>query len=155
MTARTLPRSSDAPHLGGAWRRAARVGGLALALASSTLGCSSSSEAEELPMLALDGTTRLSPPSGVAIDVRTDAPIRVGRNTMRVTFPERRAELVSVVAMMSAHGHGSPPPAIEREDSAFIVRDLVLFMPGRWELSFVVRLDEGGEDELLVALDLP
>ena len=85
----------------------------------------------------------------------SDAPIHLGKNTLRVTFPTRDAELVPVSALMAAHGHGSPPTAIERDGETFVVRDLVLFMSGRWELHLAVRVAPDGDDEAVVALDVP
>ena len=90
------------------------------------------------------------------MDLRPAEPIKLGKNSVIVRFPvNARAELASVSALMPAHGHGSPAPVIERAaDGEYVVRDLVLYMSGRWELRLGLRVD-GRNDEALVLVDVP
>lgn len=130
--------------------------GVVLMVAAMLLGCSASTTDEaEIPLLVNDGTTLVRSREDVEVEIRTAAPIRVGKNTLSVTFPGRSADLTAASAFMAAHGHGSPPPAIERDGDTFVVRDLVLFMAGRWELRLALRAAPGEDDEAVVAMDVP
>lgn len=134
-------------------RRPFAVGVLAAVL---LLGCESpASDEAPIPLLASEGTTLVRSRDDVDVEIRTDGPIRVGKNTLNVSFPGRSAHLTAASAFMAAHGHGSPPPAIERDGDAFVVRDLVLFMAGRWELRLELRAAHGEDDEAVVAIDVP
>jgi hypothetical protein len=88
--------------------------------------------------------------------VSTVAPIKLGKNELVVTFPSRAgSELVQASALMPAHGHGSRPPVIEpAPEGGYRVRDLILYMSGRWEVRLGLRID-GRDDEALVTVDVP
>jgi hypothetical protein len=103
-----------------------------------------------------EGTVRITSRDANPVDVSTAAPIKLGKNDLTVTFPARAGtELVQASALMPAHGHGSKPPIIERaEDGGYRVRELVLYMRGRWEVRFALRAD-GRDDEALVTIDVP
>lgn len=108
-----------------------------------------------LGTLGDDDAVRVSSKQQVEVDVRADEPIHLGKNTVHVTFPQAAlAELASVSALMPAHGHGSPAPLIEHENGGFVIRDLVLYMSGRWELRLGMRVD-AQPDEAIVAVDVP
>ena len=63
-------------------------------------------------------------------------------------------EVVTVSALMPAHGHGTKPPVIERVGDEVRVKELVLYMSGRWEVRLVLRAS-GHEDEALLTVDVP
>jgi hypothetical protein len=155
--AEELPPRRDAIRTAG--RRPpgiARRAAVVLMAAAMLPGCSASNTDEAaIPLLASNGTTRVRSRDDVELEIRSTAPIRVGKNTLNVRFPERSADLTAASAFMAAHGHGSPPPAIERDGDTFVVRDLVLFMAGRWELRLELRAAPGQKDEAVVAMDVP
>ena len=133
------------------------AGACALAFLLVTAACGSSDGDEAaIGTLAGQGPVRIASREHVAVEIEPTAPIKLGKNTVPVSFPaESGAELVSASALMPAHGHGSPAPKIERAgDGAFVVRDLVLYMSGRWELRLGLRV-EAREDEAIVAVDVP
>ena len=119
------------------------------------LGACSASEDTTTPELR-EGTVRITSRDANPVDVSTATPIKLGKNDLTVTFPSRAGtELVQASALMPAHGHGSKPPIIERgEDGGYRVRELVLYMRGRWEVRFALRAD-GRDDEALVTIDVP
>jgi len=119
------------------------------------LGACSASDDTTTPELR-EGTVRITSREANPIDVSTAVPIKLGKNDLTVTFPSRAGtELVTASALMPAHGHGSKPPIIERgDDGTYRVRELVLYMRGRWEVRFALRAD-GRDDEALVTIDVP
>ncbi len=132
------------------------AGACALALLLVTSACGSSAGDEgTLGTLHGSDSVRISSREQVDVQVRPVEPIKLGKNTVLVTFPDGKdVELASVSALMPAHGHGSPPPPIERSDDGFVVRDLVLYMSGRWELRLELR-NGTRSDEAIVAVDVP
>jgi hypothetical protein len=134
-------------------RKVAGACALALLLVTGACGGSADDEAA-LGTLEGDGPVRISSRERVAVELEPSAPIKLGKNTIAVSFPDDGAELVSVSALMPAHGHGSPAPVIERSGEGFVVRDLVLYMSGRWELRLGLRVGTR-EDEAIVAVDVP
>lgn len=125
-----------------------------VALAVSASGCSAS-EDTSTPELR-EGTVRVTSRESNDVLVTTAAPIKLGKNELLVAFPSRAGtELASASALMPAHGHGSKPPVIERaEDGTYRVRDLVLYMSGRWEVRFAFRAGDQ-DDQALVIVDVP
>ena len=119
------------------------------------LGACSASEDTTTPELR-EGTVRITSREANPVDVSTAVPIKLGKNDLTVAFPSRAGtELVQAAALMPAHGHGSKPPIIERNaDGSYRVRELVLYMRGRWEVRFALRAD-GRDDEALVTIDVP
>lgn len=105
-----------------------------------------------------EGTVRVQSRGSNTIEVSASQPIKLGRNDLMVTFPARHAgaatELVQASALMPAHGHGSKPPTVERAGDGYSVTNLVLYMSGRWEVRFALRVD-GHDDEALVTVDVP
>ena len=135
-------------------RRAAGACALALLLVTGACGGSSDDEAA-LGTLHGSDPVRIASRERVDVEVRPVEPIKLGKNTFVVSFPSRSgAELASVSALMPAHGHGSPAATIEPSAEGFVVRDLVLYMSGRWELRLGLRVD-AHEDEAIVAVDVP
>jgi hypothetical protein len=103
-----------------------------------------------------EGTVQVTSRDDHPVEVSTPEPIKLGKNELVVTFPSRTGtELVQASALMPAHGHGSRPPVIERAPAGgYRVRDLILYMSGRWEVRFALRAD-GHDDEALVTVDVP
>jgi hypothetical protein len=127
---------------------------LVLALCSLLAACGASDGDGDTPELR-EGTVRVQSRESNAVDVSTSQPIKLGKNDLTVTFPSRPAtELVNASALMPAHGHGSKPPTVERAGDAYRVSNLVLYMSGRWEVRFALRVD-GQDDEALVTIDVP
>ena len=84
-----------------------------------------------------------------------------GENDFRVelvpTSAGASAELVGASAFMPAHGHGSGvDPKLESGggEGVFWVRDLVLFMPGRWDVRFDIEVG-GAADDVVFPVDVP
>jgi hypothetical protein len=93
----------------------------------------------------------------VRISLAGDAIVR-GENDFEVelisTSPGVEGELVAASGFMPAHGHGTVPPTIDASNGAFLVEDLVLYMPGRWEITFELRV-HGLEDAVTFPVDVP
>lgn len=64
------------------------------------------------------------------------------------------AELVGASAFMPAHGHGADRPVVETLEGAYRVQDVALFMPGRWEVTFAIRVGGAG-DAVTFPVDVP
>lgn len=63
--------------------------------------------------------------------------------------------LISVAAVMAAHGHHASAPRIVAEgEGKFHIEQLDLFMSGRWQVSLGVELDSRS-DAVDFALDVP
>ncbi|HVJ93283.1 MAG TPA: FixH family protein [Labilithrix sp.] len=129
---------------------------LAFALPFLAACSGAGSDDDVLTTLRGDSTVRVSSSQRIEVDLRPAEPIKLGKNSVIVRFPANTdAEVATVSALMPAHGHGAPAPTIEREDDGgYVVRDLVLYMSGRWELRLGLRVDER-PDEVLVAVDVP
>lgn len=125
-----------------------------LALLGLVVGCSSPLSAAPPPVLTSDRPMVALNSADVDVEVRSSAPVHVGQNTFIVTFPVETAELMAASALMPAHGHGSPAPAIERDGDAFVIENIALFMSGRWELRLSVRVGDRTE-EITVGVDVP
>ncbi len=126
----------------------------ALAFAA-LLGACTASDETTTPELR-EGTVRVTSRDDNAVDVSAAQPIKLGKNDLLVAFPSlASAELVRASALMPAHGHGSRPPIIERtSEGTYRVRDLILYMSGRWEVRFALRAN-GRDDEALLTVDVP
>lgn len=89
------------------------------------------------------------------MEVSASEPIKLGKNQLAVFFPSAEdTTLESVSALMPAHGHGSPAPVVEPTDRGYAVRDVILYMSGRWELHFSLKVG-GSDDEAVVVVDVP
>lgn len=125
---------------------------LALSVAFVVAACGGG-DSSEAPSFR-EGSVRITTTRGIDIDVSTPSPIKLGKNELALRFPNRGAELVTVTALMPAHGHGTHPSAITRTGDGYQVSGLVLYMSGRWELRFALRVDER-DDEGIVTVDVP
>lgn len=123
------------------------------ALCTLVAACSATDDAASSSLR--EGTLQVESRDARLVDVTASAPIKLGQNELVVTFPSTpTAELVQVSALMPAHGHGSKPPVLERIPQGYRVSNLVLYMSGRWEVRFALRID-GRDDEALVIVDVP
>lgn len=122
---------------------------------AALLGACTASDDATTPELR-EGTVRVTSREDNAVDVSTAQPIKLGKNDLVVAFPSLAStELVQASALMPAHGHGSRPPIIERtSEGTYRVRDLILYMSGRWEVRFALRAN-GRDDEALLTVDVP
>lgn len=93
----------------------------------------------------------------VQISLVGDSIVR-GENDFEVelisTMPGTGGELVSASGFMPAHGHGTVAPSIELSSGGFVVEDLPLYMPGRWEITFELRV-HGLKDAVTFPVDVP
>jgi hypothetical protein len=64
------------------------------------------------------------------------------------------AELVGASAFMLAHGHGTIEPEVGKGNGSYFVHDLVLYMAGRWEITFQLSV-AGAGDTVTFPVDVP
>lgn len=120
----------------------------ALGLAALLVGCGDPATADEeaLPTSSERGT--------FALDiVSEDGPFRRGTNAFVVHATDHAghaASVVSVTARMPGHDHGITPPRIDCADGACRVSDLLLTMPGRWQITLQLS-GVGEQDDVLLA----
>ena len=80
-----------------------------------------------------------------------------GENIFRVSLDpladEAAAAVVGASAFMPAHGHGTSIPVVTETDGGYRVSELMLFMPGRWEVTFDIEVG-GSPDELLFVVNV-
>ena len=85
--------------------------------------------------------------------VHDDGMFRRGSNSFVVRATDSRgspASVVGVTARMPGHDHGFDPPRIDCAHGACRVSDLLLTMPGRWEIT--LQLSRPGErDQALLS----
>lgn len=93
--------------------------------------------------------------SGMPISVALDGDSLVrGENAFLVRLSDAGATLTAASAVMPGHGHDTASPSIERHDSEYRVTGLLLFMPGRWEVT--LELDVAGtSDQAIFRVDVP
>lgn len=77
-----------------------------------------------------------------------------GENAFEVRFSEPGARLSSVSAVMPSHGHDTTVPLIERDSGGYRVSGLLLFMPGRWDITLELDVD-GAPDRAVFSVDVP
>lgn len=100
------------------------------------------------PGAADDGVLPTSSERGTfALDIsHDDGMFRRGSNSFAVRATDslgHPASVVGVTARMPGHDHGSTPPRIDCAEGLCRVSDLVLEMPGRWEIT--LQLSRPGE----------
>jgi hypothetical protein len=93
--------------------------------------------------------------SGMALSVALDGDTVVrGENVFLVRLSDTEAALTSANAVMPGHGHDTASPSIELTDNEYRVSGLLLFMPGRWEVT--LELEVGGtSDQAVFSVDVP
>jgi hypothetical protein len=122
---------------------------MGLALVAALAGCGDagpSADADALPAVSERGTFALQ----IAHD---DGSFRRGSNSFAVRATDgagRAASVVGVSARMPGHDHASTPPRIDCGGGLCRVSDLVLAMPGRWEITLRLALP-GEQDDVLVS----
>jgi hypothetical protein len=128
-------------------------------LGFSLLGCVTAPEHEVLDLYG-DEVVELDSSAGLAsvrISLNGDR-LQRGSNSLNVSVVPREASapvaLVGASALMPAHGHSSGRPVLVPVADHYRIDDLVLYMPGRWD----VRLDfeiAGEPDESEFSLEVP
>lgn len=147
-------RSAERGRVAFASRRSFYRALIAGGLAFLTSGCVESS---------VEGPTLTGPEpleihaekSGMALSVALDgdAVIR-GENLFLVQLGDDRATLTAASAVMPGHGHDTASPSIERDETTYRVSGLLLFMPGRWEVTLELDVD-GASDHAVFSVDVP
>ncbi len=138
----------------GAMRRriSAPIAAVVVALVVGTAACGSD-DATTTPELRA-GSVSVMSNSGSALIVSAVEPIKLGKNDLGVAAGAG-IEVVKASALMPAHGHSTNAPTIEHTPQGdYVVRQLVLYMSGRWEVRFALRRN-GADDEALVTVDVP
>jgi hypothetical protein len=121
---------------------------LGLTLAAALAGCGDPLEITDdtLPAQSERGSFSLD----IAHD---DGAFRRGANSFEVRATDaagHAASVVGVTARMPGHAHGFTPPRIDCADGVCRVSDLVLTMPGRWEITLQLVVP-GTRDEALLS----
>lgn len=120
-----------------------------IALVAITAGCAGTEETT-LPDFTGGARDVAAQPSGAIVPLRTEAPAMVrGKNTF--VLGPFGGKVRDASGFMPAHGHGTKPPVLETLADGSQRVDLVLYMSGRWEVSF--DLERSGSTET-VRLDV-
>jgi hypothetical protein len=111
---------------------------LVIATAAAALGGCSAATTEEASILPIGGGELSSRSGAFGLTVTPAAKPQVGKNALAIAFARpTSARITAVRAFMPAHGHAADAPRIVAlSDDKVRVEDLVLFMPGRWEVTF-------------------
>jgi hypothetical protein len=112
------------------------------ACVAAMLGCGSADDS----VLDFSGGTRevAAQPSGAVVALRTEEPAMVrGKNTF--VLAPFGGTVRGASGFMPAHGHGTKPPTMETLPDGSQRVGLVLYMSGRWEVSF--DLERAGSSE--------
>ncbi len=122
---------------------------LTLPLIAALTGCGDPGvtvEDDALPSLSERGT--------FALDIdHDDGAFRRGSNSFAVRATDgagHAGAVVGVSARMPGHTHDTTPPRIDCADGVCRVSDLLLTMPGRWEITLQLVVP-GEQDEVLLA----
>jgi hypothetical protein len=143
----------------------ALVRALACALAFAGAGCGGDGSAADqgtasYPASAMVSTATAAGALTVAVRTAPDQPPARGISSWELTVTDASGKpvdglTVGAVPWMPAHGHGSSvePTVTARGGGVYDVENVVLFMPGRWEL----RTTFAGpvSDSLTVDVDVP
>jgi hypothetical protein len=93
--------------------------------------------------------------SGMALSVALDGDAVVrGENAFLVRLSDTEAALTAASAVMPGHGHDTASPSIELTDTEYRVTGLLLFMPGRWEVTLELEIG-GTSDQAVFSVDVP
>jgi hypothetical protein len=105
------------------------------------VGCSADAPADDYT----GGTRSVTlAPSGRALTLRTEGPTIV-RGTNTFVFSPFGGQVTGASGFMPAHGHGTRPATFESLPDGTQMVGLVLYMSGRWEMSFDVRVGDANE----------
>lgn len=113
----------------------------ALAVAS-IMGCAVTDEGD--PDFTGGSRELAAEPSGSVVSLRTESPTVV-RGTNAFVLGPFGGTVRAASGFMPAHGHGTKAAKIEALDDGSQKVGLVLYMSGRWEVSF--DIDRGGTAE--------
>lgn len=121
---------------------------LGLTLAAALAGCGDPTEITD------DALPSQSERGSFSLDIaHDDGAFRRGANSFAVRATDaagHAAAVVGVTARMPGHAHGATPPRIDCADGVCRVSDLVLAMPGRWEITLQLVVP-GTRDEALLS----
>jgi hypothetical protein len=93
--------------------------------------------------------------SGMALSVALDGDaVARGENAFLVRLSDTEATLTAASAVMPGHGHDTASPSIELTDTEYRVTGLLLFMPGRWEVTLELEVG-GASDQAVFSVDVP
>jgi hypothetical protein len=115
-----------------------------------------SSTVDDAPLLEADTELRIDSELGGVSAVIATADGRIVRdeNALDVWLSDPAAGILEVRAFMPAHGHGTVPPDITHDEEAFHIENLMLFMPGRWDVT--LELEVSGEaDRVNFSVEVP
>ena len=120
---------------------------MGLGLVAALAGCGDPAATDDgaLPVVSERGTFALA----IAPD---DGAFRRGANAFVVRATDAAGQagaVVGVSARMPGHAHAAEPPRIDCADGVCRVSDLVLAMPGRWEITLQLAVP-GARDEALL-----
>jgi hypothetical protein len=122
----------------------------ALALAACALACGASEEPQTL------GTGSVKSEMGsytLSIEPRTK--IRRGANDFVVkTLLPSGTRIERASSFMPSHGHGGELARLREDDGAIAIEDMLLYMPGRWEVTLDLQ-GAKGKDALRFSVDVP
>jgi hypothetical protein len=136
------------------WRAYSRFVGLTLGIAPSLVGCVGSAVDDSTLFVGLPIEIE-SERGGVSAQIACEAGRVVrGDNVLLVELSDADAVVLDASAAMPAHGHASDSPAIEEDADGYRVEDLLLYMPGRWDVMLDLDLPSG-RDRLLFGMEVP
>lgn len=120
-----------------------------LLIGNLVTGCGSTSS-EPTTKSTVFGEELPSKTGTFALTVQPTSQPKVGANAFLVKFSRPTdAKILSATAFMPAHGHTSDPAQISVDEAGVVhVDHLVLFMPGRWEVTLNVQSQTGVTDTL-------
>jgi len=125
-------------------------------------GCSSAASPVVADFPAAPLVTATTASGALRVEVRTSPqPLARGTNDLQLTVTDAssgavRDDLkVSVQPWMPAMNHGASavPTVTPQGDGKYLVTEVDLFMPGRWELR--MSLTASSPDDVVVASDIP
>jgi hypothetical protein len=130
----------------------------------ASAGCSSSPAAESPGTFPAAPLMSISSASGTLhVDVRSSPtqPPELGNGSWSYTITDAAsgqpaADLsINVVRCLPALGHGTStvPSVSDMGGGVYVIDDVVLFMPGQWDLRTTISSPE--DDELVVSVDIP
>lgn len=121
---------------------------LGLTLAAALAGCG------DPAVITDDALPAQSERGSFSLDIaHDDGAFRRGANSFAVRATDaagNAASVVGVTARMPGHAHGFTPPRIDCADGVCRVSDLLLTMPGRWEITLQLVVP-GTRDEALLS----
>lgn len=110
-----------------------------MAASAAVLGCVT--EPERSSELHADTPLVLATDSDlVTATIELGTPSKQGESVFLVSVDPATARLVAAEAWMPAHSHGTEPVEIVKDGDGYRVENVLLFMPGLWEISLDFEL---------------